>query len=1666
MKYNFLGIDLGTTYSAGAYIDDEGKAHIVTNREGTNTTPSVVYLERKDSVIVGQTAKDNRCMHPGKVVSLVKNSMGKVNPDQSPVMIETDHGEYMPEAISSFILSKIVADANAALGIEGKGIRDVVVTIPAYFDDAQRKATDNAISMAGLNRLGFINEPTAAALYYAKQTGIENANILVYDLGGGTFDVSIIHIAGHAREVVSTNGLQKVGGSYFDKEIVQRICGDFNKKHNIELTKPEYADVLQELYDKAERVKISLSNTMSANIMVRVGSVSESYEITREDFEEIVSKLYKKTEACIRVALKDASLTAEQIDKVVLVGGCSRIPYIYHHIEEYFGKKPCVDVNPDEVVALGAAVYAGQLKEGKDVEISDVNSHSIGIRAANPKTGLEFNDILIRRNTRLPASVERGYILKGTDIRRLFINVFEGEYEEISDVSEICAVDVDVPTDLKKDTRVYIRLEVDRYQILHLYVRLPDVGNIEREITFERKSNMSEAQVSEWKKANEAAVASVNERVKKKGVLSRLFGGPAQGDDSEEAKKGKTDPVQGDADDDLIIIPDGKETGEKPQKKVDRSKQIPPVVQEVMKDLVGMEEVAEALRDFKNRHEMQQKRSTFAKTDEFNHCFAIYGKPGIGMSTAAHRVALCLHRLGIVAKKDPVAADYDDIVKKDEQETVNAIQALFQSAMNGALIIDDFHRFQDDNENAAGMLATDLLLKAFESSNRQVALIIAGYTREMKALMEAKPRFARLFVSNSIEMVGYSADEYVRILHSIAGNRGYVIDDLADPTLERNIKGMMKLPGFKNIYYLLDELLDPAITDTANKASAKRRATADDYTILRLDNFVLNESPKSLEELLEELDSLTGLKIVKQQLHELIKKMETIQKAEREGKKLPGEQGTMHMIFTGNAGTGKTRVARLIAEIYRELGVITRGQLIEVVRSNLVSEFVGKTAKLVDEKVNEAMGGVLFIDEAYSLCRDDNDSFGREAVDALVPLLENHRRDFVCIIAGYTSDIDKFLDNNQGLRSRFPNRIDFEDYTLDELMEIFRGMVFGDGYKIEKKAFDAAREIIGDQMRAPGFGNGRGVRTIYENITNKHLARIGDVPGWDNEELMTIRLEDVGEGVLPTAETLEDILAELDSLTGLAGVKAEVRSMANLAKLNQGFRAAGKKEIDTGAMHMVFTGNAGTGKTTVARMIARIYKSLGILPTARCLEVGRADLVGSYIGQTAPKTTKVVESALGGVLFIDEAYQLIQGGDNDFGKEAVETLVALIENHRTEFVCIIAGYGSDIQKLLDSNQGLTSRFKTIINFEDYSVEELLVIFKKEMQKREMRLAPGGETAARALIASRSKLPGFGNARGVRNLCDEILKNFANRIVAMPDPDDDSVKNTVAKEDIDLLLGGEKTESLDDMLAELNSYIGLENVKRQVTSLVNVAKMNKRRREMGMKVANTGTMHMIFTGNPGTGKTTIARLIGKIYYSLGLIARSDVLETSRVDFVGTYVGTTAPKTTETVNRAMGGVLFIDEAYQLMDKSGAGGYGAEAIDTLVALLENHRKDFVCIVAGYTEEMEDFLNQNSGLKSRFPTVIEFEDYTLDELCQIFELTVSQNGYVVTPAAIEAARAYIATCYRSKDFANARGVRNLVTQRFIPHQNSRIADSGVLETGREVTEEELATILPEDIC
>ena len=1358
MSKMFLGIDLGTTYSVGAFINKDGEAETIINAESERITPSVVYFESKDSVVVGQPAKDNSCMCPQDVISLVKNSMGKKNPDGSVITFQTSFGEFTPEVVSSFILKKIVSDANVYLQPK-EPITDVVVTIPAYFNDAQRKATDNAINIAGLNRIGMINEPTAAAFYYAHTSNLTVGDVLVYDLGGGTFDVTIVHIDHGNVEVRSTGGLNKVGGSYFDKKIVQTICTDFEQKHGIDLTTAGYEDILQDLYTKVEKAKIQLSSATSARIIVRAEKESENYTLTREDLDEIVKDLYQKTESVMKKALRDAGLKKEEMTKVILVGGSSRIPYIYEHVKEFFGIEPSREVNPNEVVALGAALYAKQLVDGQGQKIVDVCSHGIGVRALDPKTGEEYNDILFKRNTKLPAMMEKTYQLGADDADTLYLNVLEGDYREITDVSEICEVDVELPKKLKKGTKVCIRIEVDVYQLLHIYIRIPEAGNVEKEVTFDRKSNLSEAEVTQWKKAAQKAVESIDEKNGIGGFLSGLFG-----------KKAGSEAPAGDAiakeEDTTLIRPESKKTDNLPKK--DKSAAIPKIVQTMMQDYVGMVEVQETLRDYKNRYDMQEKRSVFGKSENEDRCIAVCGTHGAGMTTAAYLIARCLYKFGITALDQPVVAEYEDIVKEDEQKTVEAIQTLFQQAMNGVLIIEDFDRFYNDNENAAGMLAVNYLLKAYHEAQKKVTLVVEGEGKEIKELFEKKERFSRLFNSYTIDMVGYSADEYVQILHKIAESMGYVVDNLADAALERHIKGESKLPGFGQIHYI-ESLLDRAKTDVANKASKKRHATDDDYMIIRLENFRLAAGNKSLEELLEELHQLTGLSSVKAQVDSMVKAIQLRKRAEAEGKELPTGMGTMHMLFLGAAGTGKTTVARLVGEIYRELGVLTRGHMVEVLRKDLVSEFVGKTAQVVGDKVSEAMGGILFIDEAYSLCRGDDDTFGKEAVDALVPLLENHRNDFVTILAGYTEDMNRFLDNNQGLKSRFPNVITFENYTIEELMSIFTGIVTSDGYSIEGRAMDVVKELLKQEMKKPNFGNGRDVRNLYEKIRTAQRNRIAELSDWGEGEQLIIRTQDCATAgnVLGDEQTTDQILAELEAMTGLASVKKEVQTLVNAAKVNAMRKANGLPELGNGTLHMVFAGNPGTGKTTVARMIGKIYKSLGVLAREDVIEVTRSDLVANYVGQTAAKTVGVVNSALGGVLFIDEAYQLGEGGENDFGREAISTLVQELENHRNDFVCIVAGYTKDMQeKFMSVNPGLPSRFPRTIIFEDYTVEEKLDIFTKSMEKQKLVLGDGALHAVKALFERVGNSDKYANGRGVRTIGEEIVKNMNDRVIAM------------------------------------------------------------------------------------------------------------------------------------------------------------------------------------------------------------------------------------------------------------------------------------------------------------
>lgn len=451
-----IGIDLGTTFSAAAYIDKNGMPSIIDFSSGNRLLPSVVMEDDDGSIVVGDEAKDNLVVMCDSIASTVKDYMG------TDKKIQFSSGNvYTPERISALILKKIQKEASEFLGQE---ITKAVVTVPAYFNDAQRQATKDAGKIAGLDVIDMPNEPTAAAIYYAYSSHIEKGRVLVYDLGGGTFDVSIVEINGRKASVVATGGIRKLGGHFFDQLIIDYVNDYLAEKYDIDLYDDEYIDELQDLTLKAENCKIQLSGRNSASIAVKVGKVKERIEITREKFEELIHKFYNRTESTVSMVLKDAKMTWSDIDKLLLVGGSSKIPYIAEKLKEFSGLEPSHETNPDEAVALGAALYASDLFE----KIQDVCSHSLGIVSKNPITKQEYNSIIIPRNTQLPVKMSKDYYMGADNVSKISLTVTEGEEEDLDFVSVLAEVEIKLPPNVPRNTRVTVEMELNKNQLLHV----------------------------------------------------------------------------------------------------------------------------------------------------------------------------------------------------------------------------------------------------------------------------------------------------------------------------------------------------------------------------------------------------------------------------------------------------------------------------------------------------------------------------------------------------------------------------------------------------------------------------------------------------------------------------------------------------------------------------------------------------------------------------------------------------------------------------------------------------------------------------------------------------------------------------------------------------------------------------------------------------------------------------------------------------------------------------------------------------------------------------------------------------------------------------------------------------------------------------------------------
>ena len=482
-----LGIDLGTTYSAAAFVDANGTPQIIINAEGKNTTPSVFFEDKPNEIIIGEVAKSYAFVRPHDVVSVVKNDMGK-----KEKYTMSSGKEYVPEEISSFIIRKMVKDAES---YTGEKISDVVITVPAYFNDAQRKATEDAAKIAGVNMIASINEPTAAMLCYVKKNNIKKGNIMIYDLGGGTFDASIVQVDGDEINVLSTDGSPKTGGHFFDEDIVGYVCDFMRDNHEIDLEEPEYINELQELYAKAENCKIQLSTRSSAPILMRVGNVVETIEITREFFNSKLKRFYRMTEVKMKNALKNAGLTVSEINTVLMVGGSSRIPFIEESVKAFVGRDVAKDINPDEAIAIGAAIYGSINGENRLKKLfRDANSHSIGFIYINKDREKE-NYILIPKNSALPAEFKQKVKTMIPNQEKIVLTVTEGESNQVEYVKIIEELSINLPANLPKDTEVIITYMQDEYQLLHIYVNIPSKENWGYEHKMQREANLTEEDI-------------------------------------------------------------------------------------------------------------------------------------------------------------------------------------------------------------------------------------------------------------------------------------------------------------------------------------------------------------------------------------------------------------------------------------------------------------------------------------------------------------------------------------------------------------------------------------------------------------------------------------------------------------------------------------------------------------------------------------------------------------------------------------------------------------------------------------------------------------------------------------------------------------------------------------------------------------------------------------------------------------------------------------------------------------------------------------------------------------------------------------------------------------------------------------------------------------------
>ena len=1075
--------------------------------------------------------------------------------------------------------------------------------------------------------------------------------------------------------------------------------------------------------------------------------------------------------------------------------------------------------------------------------------------------------------------------------------------------------------------------------------------------------------------------------------------------------------------------------------------------QNVLDKMVGLAEVKAQLKTIVDTYTYLHSRKDIANVRLAVNAIII-GETGTGKTALAEIIRDYFYQHKIIEKPKLTmvdAVDYSRFVDKWDDNV--------KKAKNGILFFDNVQKLLPDKySNQVNPL--DKLFVEMDKWDDNPIVIIAGLPKGLDDFLESNPAVKNRFkYSFRLPVPGYHE---LCDITKLELKQKYAITNYspeAESQLQRYFKYQLKIKDetFGNAHLAMKTAED-IFTSFISRGADAAQVEKDDIR-----GYVPEE--RSLDDILSDLDTFIGMDEVKEAVREIAYSVQnSIQRQERG----LGEQEkmSMHIILTGNPGTGKTTIARKLGEILASIGYLDSGHVVEVDRAKMVSPYQGETPKVVDRLCDKAMGGILFVDEAYTLAPvsqgGDRDNQGAQALEKLMKRMEDDRGTFVVIAAGYRTEMDNLFRVNPGFRSRFNYFLNIEDYSPEQLYQIMLVFAQEKKYIFSEQAEAKAKQCIKQMYdsRDKDFANGRTMRSLFDQICKKQAQRLqnGDISSMSNDVLMTIEDEDIPYEA-PQAVDYTECLKKLDGMVGLAAVKKEISNLA--AFLNLQIRRGESNTFQ--GKHYVFTGNPGTGKTTVARIMADVFKTLGILSRGQLVEADRSKLVAGYSGQTAIKTNQLIDTAMGGVLFIDEAYTLKSNDTDSFGAEAIDTLLKRLEDDRGKFICIVAGYTDQMHDFIDSNPGLKSRFTQTIHFDDYTPDELTQIFLNLSAAKNFTVDEVTKGAIHRqfeqLYLRRDK--NFGNAREARRIFDEAVEKQSQRLVTlMGDPgfkEEDMFKITT--DDLPMAQN-EKARPLDEVLNELDDFVGMRSVKNSIRRLAVQSMFMKQRAAMGAGKVQQMAMNFILTGNPGTGKTSIARKMGEVLNSMDILPTNRVLEASRATLVGKYMGETPKIVNNMCDKAMGGILFIDEAYTLSDQNDQ--YGKEAIDTLMKRMEDDRGKFVVIAAGYKDKMEEFLQMNPGLASRFTHKLHIEDYNEDELLAIFKKMAQKDQYVLSPTAEFKALDVICKMVVTKNnsFGNAREMRNLLDET-IQQLSMRVSQL----PPDQVTKETYQIILPEDI-